>query len=245
MTAAFRRPARMAAGVLLAAATAFAAAGSGLATADPAAQQALSDARQHRQLFAEGFPGFRSQLLITLDGVEHRGSLEFAPPTKLEIKLPDAELRKRVKRTVKSMLSHRMASSSSRREETVRFGAAGPHPLGRKILLGDKYESSYRIRDNQIFEVDRNMGEKRLIITVLETVKTSQGRYLPKRFFVTVFDRESGAIEMASVYADEYREMGGSYVPVSRTMTGAKDGSTETFSIEMKEIELLPAREAR
>lgn len=200
----------------------------------------LEAAREHREVFHEDFPGCRSDLLIHVDGAVHRGSMLFKPPITLEVQLDDKELRKEVKRTIKSMLSHRMAPNDSpQRKKPVAFGPEDHHPLGRKILIGDKYSSSYRIHDDQILEVDRQMDEKRLLISVLDTEKTPTGRYLPRHFFVTVFDRASGSVESASAYTDAYQKLENSFFPKSRRIVSTKKGKIRTLQIDWLTAQLL------
>ncbi len=198
--------------------------------------------RVNREVLSDDFSGFRSKLTVNVDGQAHSGTMLFRPPITLEIELADKDVRKSVKSTVRSLLSHRMRSDGSP-EENLRLAEGDSHPLGRRVLLGDKYDSSYRIRDRRILEVDRKMKESRLVISVLATETTAAGKYLPTRFFVTVFDRESGALKNASVYTDVYQRVGGEYLPRSRRIISTKDGRTETLLVEWEEIELLePSR---
>lgn len=216
----------------------------GLAGASGAAEL-LQSTRGNRETLAEDFPGFRAKLTVIADGRRLRGSMLFRPPIVLEVELDDVELdgkdvRKRVKSAIRSLLSHRMRSGEPA-DEAARLAEADRHPLGRRVMLGGKYDSAYRIRDERILEVDRRMDDSRLVISVLETETTASGKYLPTAFFVTVFDRETGAVKSASVYNDAYRRIGGEYLPVSRRIISTADGRTETLLVEWEEIELLPA----
>ena len=178
------------------------------------------------------------------DGEIHRGTMHFVPPITLEVELQDDEVRKAVKGTVRSLLSHRMAStrSGSSKQETVAFAEEDHHPLGRRIILGDKYDSSYRIRDNRIFEVDRNMDGTRLLITVMESQQTRSAKSLPIHFFVTVFDKASGAINHAAAYRDAYQLIGANYLPRSREVVTALNGQTEVLLVEWEDLEVLSPR---
>lgn len=219
----------------------------GLAGASGAAEL-LQATRGNRETLAEDFPGFRAKLTVIADGRRLRGSMLFRPPIVLEVELDDVELddtdaRKRVKSTIRSLLSHRMRSGepADAADEAPRLAEADRHPLGRRVMLGDEYDSAYRIRDERILEVDRRMDDSRLVISVLETETAASGKYLPTAFFVTVFDRETGAVKSASAYNDAYRRIGGEYLPVSRRIISTADGRTETLLVEWEEIELLPA----
>ncbi len=167
--------------------------------------------------------------------------MHFRPPITLEVELEDADVRKSVKGTLRSLLSHRMASnrSSGSEKETITLADKDRHPLGRRIFLGDQQSSSYRIGDNRILEVDRNMDDSRLLITVMETQETHSGRYLPTHVFVAVFDKATGSVKQSTAFTDVYQEVGGDFLPRSRTVVRASDGRTEMLLIEWEEIDLL------
>ena len=208
---------------------------------EQAAEALLDEARKNRETLSKEFPGFRSKLIVHKDGEVHEGRMHFKPPITLEVEFEDADVRKRVKSTVRSLLSHRMASneSSGSKKETITFAEKDRHPLGRRIFLGDTYGSSYRIRDNRILEVDRNMDDSRLLITVMETQVTPSGKYLPTHVFVAVFDKATGSVQHSVALADVYQEVGGDFLPRSRKVVRAADGRTETLLIEWEEMQLL------
>ena len=223
------------------------------ARAEPVRQEPLGDAaalleqvRNQRETLSPEFRGFRSNLVVHKGGRRHAGTMLFRPPITLEVELEDADLRKRVKQIVRSFLSHRIRNDRAQDSagEEVAFAGEDSHPLGRRVMLGDKYSSSYRIRGLNILEVDRRLDDSRLVITVLETRETGKGTSLPAHFFVTTFDQESGAVRQASAYTDTYREMAGEYLPSSRRIVSTADGRTETLLIEWEGMELLPTAPA-
>lgn len=212
--------------------------------AGDSSSELLREARLNREVLSGDFPGFRSRLRVHVDGAVHEGTMLFKPPITLELGLGDAELAKEVKRTVRSLLSHRMPSQRGDQEKT-RLGAADSHPLGRRVLLGDKYDSSYRIRNDRILEVDRQMPGERLVITVLDTMETESGRYLPTSFLVALFDADTGGLISASAYTDAYQQAGPDYVPKSRRIVNAENGRTRMLQVEWIDLQLLPPAEAQ
>ena len=206
--------------------------------ADDSAKALLERVRENRETLSPDFPGFQSRLVVHSGGRVYEGRMHFRPPITLEVEFSDTKVRKKVKPLVRSLLSHRMRSDGLS-DETVRFAEPDEHPLGRRILLGDKYRSSYRIRDGGILEVDRNMEDSRLVISVLETMTTASGTNLPVHFFVTVFDKESGAVKSASAYRDVYEQIEGEYLPRSRYVINTAEGRTDGLLVEWEEIELL------
>ena len=215
----------------------------GAANEKASAESLLQAARDNRETLPADFPGFRSALVVHSGGRVHRGTMLFRPPITLEIELADKDVRKNVKNTIRSLLSHRMARNASsvrKPSEPARFADTDLHPLGRRIWLGGKYDSSYRIRDERILEVDRTLQDTRLLISVLETETTVSGKYLPTHFFVAVFDKESGAITASSAYRDAYQRIHDAYLPQSRHVIQTAQGQTEALLIEWEAIELLP-----
>lgn len=208
---------------------------------EPSAESLLERARAHRETLSPDFPGFRSRLVAFKDGTTGEGTMLFRPPITLEIDIGDAELRKAVKSTVRSLLAHRLPHSPSRKtaDRQITYAKEDHHPLGRRIFLGDKYGSSYRIRDNQILEVDRYLDDDHLVITVTKTEETVFGRHLPNQFFVALFDRDTGRIKQSSAYTDAYRRVGNDYLPESRQIVTTAEGRTEILLITWKEMELL------
>lgn len=202
----------------------------------------LQGTREHRQAFSPNFGGFRAELRIRLDGKQHSGTLLFKPPRTVEVTLKDEVVNQSVEQTLRSMIFHRMPPrkrDSTQSQKPLRLGPADSHRLGRLVYLGDRLESSYRIRDNQIFEINRQMGDTRLLITVMENQFTPGGRHLPRHFLVTLFDLETGALKSASAYTDEYVEMEGNFLPKRRQITSTQNGGTQNIDILMEEIELL------
>lgn len=213
------------------------------ATASEAAGELLQQARANREVFPAGFPGFHSRMKVTLDGQVLDGTCTFSMLGRLELTLGDAEVPPRVRATVRSMLMHRMPSSRGAAEEGVAFGKPDGNFLGREILLPDRYESSYRIRDREIIQVDRRLADPRLVLTVLETRTTHTGRYLPRNVFAVRLDPGSGSVLEAWSYISEFQRLGDAYVPMSRQVVGTGGEGTSTLLIEWSEVELLDPEE--
>ena len=198
----------------------------------------LQQARKNREVFTKDFHGFRSKLTVRMDGKAQHGACLFRVPGTLEIALNGGKAPPVVEAAVRNMLMHRVPSSTRVTTE-ARYGEPDAHSLGRKVLLDDKYQSAYRIKDRQILEVDRTMPKFRRVLTVLETRTTASGRYLPRHVFAVVVDNDSGSIRQAWTYITRFQEIGGNYLPHSRHVIRAGKGQTSTLLIEWRDIELL------
>ena len=198
----------------------------------------LQQARKNREVFTKDFQGFRSKLTVRMDGKVHHGTCLFRVPGTLEMALNGGKAPSVVEAAVRNMLMHRVPSSTAVTTE-ARYGAPDAHSLGREVLLDDKYQSAYRIKDRQILEVDRKLSDFRRVLTVLETRKTASGRYLPRHVFAVVFDNDSGSVREAWTYITRFQEVGGNYLPHSRHVLRTGKGRNSTLLIEWHDIELL------
>ena len=204
----------------------------------------LQQARKNREVLSDDFPGFRSKLTVRVDGRVLHGICTFRLPGDVQVEMQAAEVPAQVTATIRSMLMHRVPSSRTSLQE-ARFGEKDESPLGRELLLADRNQSVYRIRDGQIIQVDRRRSEPRLVLTLLETRSTESGRYLPRHVFAVRLDQQSGSVLEAWTYISEFQRVGGEYLPKSRQVIRTHEGRTTALLIEWSEIDLLePKAEA-
>ena len=180
------------------------------------ASELLQQARENREVFSDGFEGFRSDLSVRVDGALMHGTCTFRMPDRLEVEMEDGKLPEEVEATIRSMLMHRVPSDRRSTDEAVGYAAMDADPMGRRIMMADSYRSAYRIRDRQILKVSRGFGDNsRLVLNVMETETTASGRYLPRHVFAVRFDQATGAIQEAWSYLSKFQRIGGDYLPLS------------------------------
>ena len=208
------------------------------------AAQLLQQARDNREVLSETFPGFRSKLAVRFDGRVYHGTCLFRLPGNVQVTMQGTEDLPHVTAAVRSMLMHR-APSSRTSPQQARYGEADGSPLGRELLLSDRHQSAYRVRDGQIIQIDRRLSHPRFVLTVLETRTTESGRYLPRHVFAVRFEPDTGNVLEAWTYISEFQRIGGEYLPKSRQVVRTARGRTTALLIEWSAIELLgPADES-
>ncbi len=122
--------------------------------------------------------------------------------------LKDEKLRDWVDEQLGSLVDHRMPSVPEDEQPTLADDDVN-HPLGRLIRLGDaKYDSSYRIRDDMVTEVNRRVGPDKFSISVFETERNKEGKYLPRTFSATFWDAKTGEIKSSSTYLNTWERVG-------------------------------------
>ncbi|QQS45946.1 MAG: DUF3386 family protein [Acidobacteriota bacterium] len=216
--------------------------------ADPQAWNLLKEAGRSREVFPEGFTGCAAEIIVNDNGRIARGKLDYDTDggATLSIDGLSEDTLMWAREQANSVLTHRRGGDFSKGDgrHPITFDASEQNignPIGRRVVLNDKLKSSYRIRDNQVVEVDRTMGSDHFVITVLDTTPTSDGRFLPRHFIVNYFDAQTGALKRSESFTDRYQKIGGIWLPASRRVVFAENGTITTRIIEFHNPRLKTA----
>jgi hypothetical protein len=181
---------------------------------DPAAAKLLAEARSGRALWVK-FPGFMADIEVNLAGKISRGKARVASNGQVTLDGLDQPAKAWAKGTLGSIVDHRLSDGTAA-ELPCSFGP-GPaeDPLGREVLVqGDKFHSSYRIRDREIRVVSREMKGQKFTITVLKNLINKEGRYLPASYVVTLWDGKTGELTKSMAHRQTWRRVGRFDLPV-------------------------------
>jgi hypothetical protein len=181
---------------------------------DPAAAKLLVDARAGRALWVK-FPGFMADIEVNLGGAISRGKARVAANGQVTLDGLDPEAKAWARPTLSSIVDHRLSVGTAP-EQICTFGP-GPadDPLGREVLVqGDKFQSSYRIRDRELRVVSREMKGQKFTITVLKNLINKEGKYLPASFVVSFWDSKTGDLTKTVANRQTWRRVGRFDLPV-------------------------------
>jgi hypothetical protein len=214
--------------------------GVGAAAADPDATKLLAEARAARARW-EGFPGFTADLEVNIEGKVTKGHVQVNSRGKLEMKLNDEAADKWARGILGSTVGHRLDNSTSLNTPCNFLDDNADHPLGRAIrVLNDEFHSSYRIRDRQIIVVNRQMGDVRFTITVLENVRNQEKQFLPTSFVVNSWDPKSDVLRSSEAHHQTWERVGKFDLPVTTLVVRAMPGKLEARSLRLSNHKLLP-----
>ncbi|HZP82371.1 MAG TPA: DUF3386 family protein [Chthonomonadaceae bacterium] len=211
--------------------------------ADPAAYALLKQAHDCRETFGKDFPGLTAEVVYNDNGRTATGTLTYTVSAGVKLTLAGLpeESAQWAREQISSVLGHRRGGDFAKGDGRypLAFAAEDHSPLGRKIVLNDALQSSYRVREKQVVEVTRTMGDERFTITVMETLPVEGGRYLPRHFSVTYFDAQTGAIRRVQQFTDAYQKVKNVWLPVSRRVVTAEKGTFTVRQIEFRNPRLL------
>lgn len=212
--------------------------------ADPVAYKLLEDAHKNRQVMSDDFPGFTADVTFDNDGKTTKGTLRYKRGEESQVKFDGLEKDEKdwVEDQLLSIIGHRrggdFAKGDGRYPLTL---GADKNAFGQLINLNDQMQSSYRVRDNQVTEVTRTGGDLRFTISVIQTMKADEGKYLPQHFVVSYRDAKTGALKEVQAFRDAYQKLGGAWLPLSRTVVFFDDKTTPTTrSLRLSNVQILP-----
>ena len=208
--------------------------------ADNSALDVLMRARDGRAIWNE-FPGFSAELAVLSGEETVKGKVEIDADGVVTLDMPQSKVTDWVEEQLNSMVQHRMPDGEVSQGDVTFAEEPGPHPLGRKIDLGDpSLQSAYRIKDDVIMEVNRSAGPTmRFTISVLEIERNPEGKYLPRSFTMNFFDAKSGDLRTSLGYLNSWQRIGGFDLPKQIIEVDAHKGGASTKEIAFSNYKLL------
>lgn len=206
----------------------------------------LRHAQEGTYRFPAGFAGFTARLLLVWEGGEAEGQVTALDPSKVEVHLEGPEPdREWASRELASLIAHRWPQTyeSGDGRYPKESDPDDCHPLGTLIKLrGDPLSSSYRVRDGQVTQINRHVGNGRFSI-VIQARRTAprghaDGRGVPTQFAVCHWDG-TGRLVRSDLYSDAYVEMNDLLLPERRRVVSADDQGLVAREMRLEQHSLM------
>lgn len=190
------------------------------------------------------FRGFSAQASVYLDGRSSRGALRVKPDGEVTFEgetTPDEPAREWVRDQLHSIVIHRVPSSGIRAKPVLSFADQDDeHPLGRLLTFhGGRFASSYRIRDDEITVVNRNLGSENMSLQMLESERNRDGKVLPRAYQVQYRDSQSGAVTRVETFRQAWERIGPLDLPKTLTQTVSSAGGVSVRSLKLDSLKLV------
>lgn len=215
--------------------------------ADPKARALLRDAHERRYRWNAAFPGFAGRITVAYQGMERGGTARVTAAGAADVTLPDARAEKWARETLQTLvfpLRH-TAFEAGDGKYPVTFGPADLHSAGRAVRLHDECKTVYRVREGQIWRIEREEGpvgeaRDRVTLDFLDFARTEEGLFVPRTFAIAHCEAGTGRLQRTETVADTYQRLGAYYLPFTRREAVAEDGGTETRWLRLTELKLSP-----
>ena len=198
-----------------------------------AARAAWTDFNRFTAKVSVFFDDRRSEGMVT---VKPDGDVSFGG----EPKLDDEAACEWVRDQLHSLVIHRVPSSGIRSQPVLSFAdKAEDHPLGRLLNFhGGRFASTYRIRDDEISVVNRNLGRENMSLQMLESERNAENKVLPRAYQVQYRDAETGAITRVETFRNRWQRVGQLDLPESITQTVSSSGGVSVRSLKLRSLKL-------
>ncbi|MFO0949678.1 MAG: DUF3386 family protein [Isosphaeraceae bacterium] len=199
------------------------------------ADELLRRAHDARACWGPGFPGFSADLAVNIDGEIARGKVDVSPDGTVALDLPEGPATNWARTMLHSIVLHRGLNGPTELEPGATFlePHAG-HPLGRLIQLSDdRMGSAYRVKGDEILEVNRKMKDRRFSNRVLANRRNPEGKLLPEVYTVGHWDDATGKLERTEVHRASWIRVGRLDLPLTHTLVAT---SSEKSSVRRLEL---------
>jgi Protein of unknown function (DUF3386) len=201
-----------------------------------AAHAMLQAAHDRAYRYPENFAGFQAALRYRTDEETLEGTITIHSPDTIRLELGGREAEMQaLQREIASLCAHRWYApySAGDGRYTLSLDANAQHPLGQLILFhDDPFNSSYRIQDGSVVQINRQMGTTRFTIQIQEHTHIEENKTLPRQFTVAYWDTNQKRLTRTTSYTDHYTPVEGYYLPASRRIITYDDKGVSTHVIE-------------
>ena len=190
------------------------------------------------------FKGLSAYVSVYLDGRRHAGEVSVTADGDVsfggEPKLEDEAAREWIRDQLHSMVIHRVPSSGIRSKPVLSFSDKNAeHPLGRLLTFhGGRFASTYRVRDDEITVVNRNLGRESMSLQMLDSERNAEGKVLPRAYQVQYRDAATGAITRVETFRNRWQRVGKLDLPESLTQTISSAGGISVRSMKLQAVKL-------
>lgn len=209
---------------------------------DPKARELLQAAFAKTARWQADFKGFQADLLINVNGNETKGTVTVKGPRDVTVVIDDPELQTWAQSQIGMIASHRgpRTFEDSDGKYTLTLGGEEKHPLGQRVNIhGDSMGSWYRVKDNRISQINRNMPQAVFTINVEDSAITQDQHHLTTRYTVYYFNPKDRSLKNVDSFWDTHIRVGNSDLPATRRIISSNEGEIMTRSLTFENHTML------
>jgi hypothetical protein len=209
---------------------------------DPKARELLRRANEKTYRWPEGFKGFSADLVVRQAGKTAKGRVTLKSARDLSVRMDDPEIQEWAEGQIAMMAVHRSARpfQESDGKYSLTLGEEDGDPMGRLVYIhGDNMGSHYRVQDDRITQINRQMERMAFTINVEDTLTTPDGRNLTTRYCVYYFSPKDNRLANVESYTDRHAVVEGIHLPGTRRISFVAGQKVVTRSLEFLNHALL------
>ncbi|RZM75291.1 DUF3386 domain-containing protein [Leptolyngbya iicbica] len=206
------------------------------------AQEIFRAAYDNRYTWDKGFPGFQATVTLTDADVTHTGRVQVNPDMTFEVlDIQDEAARRLVKSQLWEMTIHRANRSfeESHGDNTFDLGSTDDHGAIEILVGGASMGNRYKVRDNIVCFVHRQIRDVIVNIHTFETQQTETG-YLSTGYRSIYLDPQTQLPkDSETVFKDTFEQVGGYWLLSHRTIQESQADEVKTTEVGFSRFQLL------
>ena len=209
---------------------------------NPKARDLLQTAFAKTSRWQPDFKGFQADLQVNVNGKETKGTVTVKGPRDVVVAIDDADLQAWAQNQIGMIAVHRGPRNfqESDGKYTLTLGGEETHPLGQRINIhGDGMGSWYRIKDNRITQINRNMPQAAFTINVEDSAMTQDNQHLTTRYTVYYFSPKDRSLKNVDSFSDTHVRIGKSDLPATRRILSYEDGEVTARTLTFENHAML------
>lgn len=194
---------------------------------DLKARKLLQAAFEKTARWQSDFKGFEADLRVNVNGKETKGTVTVKGPRDVTVAIDDAELQTWAQNQIGMIAVHRGPRNfqESDGKYALTLGGEEEHPLGQRINIhGDGMGSWYRIKNNRITQINRNMPQAAFTINVEDSAMTQDQQHLTTRYTVYYFSPKDRSLKNVDSFSDTHIRVKNSDLPATRRIISYENG---------------------
>lgn len=209
---------------------------------DPKARALLEAAFQKTARWQPDFKGFQADIRINVNGKETKGTVTVKGPRDVTAVIDDTELQTWAQNQIGMIAVHRGPRNfqESDGKYALTLGGDEQHPLGQRLNIhGDGMGSWYRVKDNRITQINRNMPHAAFTINVEDSAVTQDQKYLTTKYTVYYFNPKDRSLQNVESFTDTHTRVGNSDLPATRRIIGFENGEIVARTLTFEHHKML------
>ncbi|MGD1942172.1 MAG: DUF3386 domain-containing protein [Leptolyngbyaceae cyanobacterium] len=205
------------------------------------AQDLFRAAYENRYTWDADFPGYSASVTLR-DGLTHRGQVQVNADLTFEVSnIADEAAQRQIKSQLWEITIHRVRHSFTETHGKNTFTLGETDDTGAVGILvgGTAMGNRYKVRDNTVCFVHRQIRDVVVNIDTFDTLTTDQG-YLSTGYRSVYLDpATSTAKGPETVFEDTFENVGGYYLLTRRLIRTTANDSPQVTEIEFSNVRLL------
>lgn len=194
------------------------------------AQDLFRQAYENRYTWDDNFPGYTAEVSVNYRGNLDQGLIRVEPDLTVSVSnLEDEEIAEMIQSQLQMEAIHRRSVPFDQLHGKHQFALDGQEETGViniEEIAGDRPESYYQVKDNQITQVNRVFGQIAVKVDTLGTTNTPEG-YLVSHFQTFFYNANTGDLLERQDVRDFHEKIGNYYLLTNRTIRYAEDENPE------------------